>query len=97
MKGLRTRLIMVGVEVVLILVLHAMLKRWMADSHVAAVILSAGPHVPRTVLAGAGLFVAVRLFAVFFLPALVLAHLGGIAYDYVTRPKERPPGGEPPA
>ena len=92
MRRARTSLLLLGVEVVVILVLHALLQRWMAGSHVAATILSAGPHVPRMALAGAGLFVAVRLFTVLFLPAFVLAQLGGIAYDWLSRPKEHPPG-----
>ncbi len=82
MKSTRKKLIYLAAEVVLILCLHALLKRWMSSSHVAATLLSAGPHTPRLVLAGAGLFVAVRLFTVLLLPGLVVASLGGIIYDH---------------
>ena len=92
MKRPGTSLLLLGAEVVVILILHALLQRWMAGGRVAAILLSAGPHVPRLALAGAGLFVAVRLFTVLFLPAFVLAQLGGIAYDCLSRAKERPPG-----
>jgi len=80
-KSTRRRLIYLAAEVVFVLCLHALLKRWMAGSHVAATLLSAGPHTPRLVLAGAGLFAALRLFTVLLLPGLVLASLGGILYD----------------
>jgi hypothetical protein len=81
-KSTRRRLLSLGAQAVLVLCLHALLKRWMAGGHVAATFLSAGPHTPRLVLAGAGLFIAVRLFTVLLLPGLFLASLGGILYDH---------------
>ncbi len=88
MRSTRKRLIYLAGEVVFILCLHTLLKQWMAGSHVAATLLSAGPHTPRLVLAGACVFVAVRLFTILLLPGLVLASLGGIVYDHLQRNKD---------
>jgi len=89
-KSTRKKLVYVGAQVLFILCLQVLLKHWMAGGHVAATLLSAGPHTPRLVLAGACLFVAVRLFTILLLPGLVLASLGGIAYDYCRRERDRP-------
>ncbi len=97
MKSTRKRLIYLAAEVVFILCLHALLKRWMASSHVAATLLSAGPHTPRLVLAGAGLFAALRLFTVLLLPGLVVASIGGIIYDHCRRKREQPADAAPPS
>ena len=95
MKSTRKKLIYLAAQVVLILCLHAVLKRWVAGGHVAATLLSAGPHTSRLVLAGAGLFVAVRLSTVLLLPGLVLASLGGILYGHPPGTAHREDGAEP--
>ena len=53
---------------------HALL--WtLADRNVVAVLLSAGPHSPPSVLLLAGVFLVVRILAVLVLPASVLCRL----------------------
>lgn len=75
MKTWRRTLIISTIEIVAILLLHAILIRHFSEGTMASVLLSAGEHVPRSTLFMVGLFLFVRILTV-CLFGMILARLG---------------------
>lgn len=65
----------IAFRVVILLVAHALLIRWMAQKDTVAVIFAPGPHVPRGELLTAAAFVTVRLATLLFIPGYLLVGL----------------------
>lgn len=81
----RKKAICAAVEISLILILHVVLIRVLAEKDIAATILSAGPHAPKMHLLAAGGFVLVRLLAVLLLPGIILNRLALFALERWTQ------------
>jgi len=98
MKSTRRRLLSVAGEIALVLGAHFLLWAWLADNDVAARVLAAGAHVPKTEMAAVMVFVLVRFFALVLLPGVVLARLAGLAFDrWGPKPSPAPPAHDTPA
>jgi len=71
------RTVLIGVaEIAGFLLLHQVLLAYLARHDVVSSIFAAGPHVSRDILLLAGAFLLIRLFAVFFLPGMILGRIG---------------------
>ena len=61
--------------VIVIIVLHFFLIRYMADRNIVSSLLAAGEHIPKTVAITAMFFLLIRIFMYVFLPGFVLYRL----------------------
>ena len=77
-------------EILLLLALHGVLIRYMADHDVVSRIFAAGSHVPRGTLAAAGFFLLVRFLVVLALPGMILSRCGLILFDWINTPGTQP-------
>lgn len=72
---MKSRLIRIALVALALVVAHELMLRWCADRNVVSVIFAGGPHVEWSVLAAAGLFIALRLLVVLFLAGSLLSRL----------------------
>jgi hypothetical protein len=77
-------------EIGVLLVVHAVLLRWLSTHEVVSTILAAGSHVPTWMLFLTGVFLIVRFLAVFALPGMILLRLGQTILDWRYEMKTHP-------
>jgi hypothetical protein len=80
-KSPRVRILVIAAEVAVLLALHAMLLRVMADRHIVSSIFAGGSHVPQSVTLTAGFFVIVRLYVYLLLPGVILARVLSVVME----------------
>ena len=90
-RARRILMVTAGLAIALALA-HFGLIHWLADKNMVSAVFAAGPQVPKTTLAAAGLFLAVRIATVWLLPGFILSGLGSAAFEWWTRKYfEKPP------
>ncbi|MSR64806.1 MAG: hypothetical protein EXS18_03385 [Verrucomicrobiae bacterium] len=94
MKSVKRFLLVLVIEVVVLVLLHTFLIHWLSAGNVVAVILAGGAHTPKLMLATAGLFLLVRLFAVLFLPGFLLARVGQFLFERYSKSRVKSLGDE---
>ena len=73
-------------EITLLLVLHAVLIRAMAQGNLASLIFTGGADLPVWSLAVVGIFIAVRLIVTLALPGIILARAGIVIWAWHSKP-----------
>ncbi len=72
-------------EIALILVLHAVLIRAMAQGNLASLLFTGGADLPVWSLTVVGIFIAVRLIVTLTLPGIILARAGLVIWAWRSR------------
>jgi hypothetical protein len=86
-----------AIDLAAVLILHAVLIRYLFAHNAVATIFASGDHIPRGVLALAMFFILIRLVVILALPGIVLARLASIAFTIHDESKcGRPPDASTP-